>query len=151
MSCVVFALAVAAPAQENSEEAEADDRAEFKSMVNPIPTDSKSVRRGRMNYMRYCMECHGPDAKAQIDMIADGTDLTAPDLWISGTTPGEVFRSIRDGAGEAMPPYKDQIRHEDEMWHMVNYIISLWPEEYQPKPDETPDEAPEADGEESGE
>ena len=68
-----------------------------------------------------------------MDVVADATNLTDPSLWKSGIADGEIFRSIRDGAGLTMPPYKTLIRKEEDMWHLVNFIRSLWPEAQRPK------------------
>ena len=108
-------------------------KVEFKKLKSPVPYTEKSIKRGQLLFRNRCAECHGPDGKAQIDVIADASDLTSPKLYLSGTTEGEIFRSIRDGAGVSMPPYKMQIRREEDMWHLVNFIRSLWPKNMRPK------------------
>ena len=120
-------------------QAKASDSTDFKTLKNPVPNTRKSIARGKMLFVRQCAECHGPDGKALIDVVADATDLTQPKLWFSGTTEGETFRSIRDGAGVSMPPFKGTIRHEDDMWHMVNFIRNLWPVAKRPKVQEEPE------------
>ncbi len=109
-------------------EAQRLSSAEAKKLRNPVPSTSKSVARGKTVFARYCTACHGPDGKAQMDVVADATDLTSPGAYKSGTSDGEIFRSIRDGAGETMPPFKTQIDGDTDLWHLVNYIHSLWPE-----------------------
>jgi mono/diheme cytochrome c family protein len=116
-----------------NDENERMTRADAKKLKSPIPYSKASIARGRILFIRDCTECHGNDGKSQVDVIANATDLTEPKLWTSGTTEGEVFRSIRDGAGEAMPPFADKIEKEDDMWHLVNFIRSLWPEPTRPK------------------
>lgn len=106
---------------------------DYKNLKSPIPYSKRSIGRGKIIFVRMCVECHGPDGKALMDVIADATDLTSPKLWYSGTSEGEVFRSIREGAGVSMPPYKMQLKREDDMWHLVNYVRSLWPESVRPK------------------
>ena len=108
-------------------------QAEAKTLKSPVPFTKSSITRGRTLFMQYCTGCHGNDGKAKIDVIADATDLTEPKLWKSGTSEGEIFRSIRDGAGLNMPPYKNQIRKEEDLWHLVNFIRSLWNESLRPK------------------
>ena len=103
----------------------ADDAKKVKS---PVPYTKSSIARGKLVFARYCTTCHGPDGKAQVDVVANATDLTAPDQFKSGTSEGEIFHSIRDGAGETMPPFKTQIEGDTDLWHLVNYIRSLWPE-----------------------
>ncbi|MEW6128648.1 MAG: cytochrome c [Acidobacteriota bacterium] len=115
-------------------------QAEAKNLKSPVPYSKSSISRGRIVFMNYCTGCHGNDGKAQIDVIADATDLTQPKLWKSGAMEGEIFRSIREGAGLNMPPYKNQIRKEEDMWHLVNFIRSLWSESLRPKlQEEKPD------------
>jgi mono/diheme cytochrome c family protein len=103
------------------------------ALENPIPHSSKSIARGKLLYATLgCADCHGADGKALIEIVANATDLTEPEVWKNGTEPGLVFRSIRDGAGLAMPPFKTQVTAPDDLWHLVNFIRSLWPEERRP-------------------
>jgi mono/diheme cytochrome c family protein len=107
--------------------------AEAKSLKNPIRNTQKSIARGRTLYLTSgCVSCHGNDGKALIEVVANATDLTAPALYKNGTLEGEVFRSIRDGAGVAMPPFKAQIAHEEDIWHLVNFVRNLWPADKKP-------------------
>ena len=108
-------------------------KVDFKKLKSPVPYTAKSIKRGKMWYTRECTSCHGPNGKALIDIIADATDLTNTKMWYSGSTEGEIFRSIRDGAGVAMPPYKSKIRKEEDLWHLVNFVRSLWPKAQRPK------------------
>lgn len=110
---------------------------EVKTLKNPVPFNKASWARGRILYIRDCTECHGADGKSLVDVVANATDLTEPKLWKSGTSEGEVFRSIRDGAGDAMPPFSDKIEKSEDMWHLVNFVRSLWPETMRPKLQDT--------------
>jgi cbb3-type cytochrome c oxidase subunit III len=102
-----------------------------KKLKSPVPYTKKSISQGRSVYMRNCTGCHGADGKATVDVVADATDLTSPKLWKNGTTEGEIYRSIREGQGASMPTFKTQLKEED-MWHLVNYIRSLWPDSLRP-------------------
>ena len=106
---------------------------EAKKLKNPVAHTKKSVTRGKTLFARDCASCHGPDGKAQVDVVADATDLTSPKLYKSGWSEGEIYRSIRDGAGETMPSFKAQISDDQDLWHLVNFIRSLWPEAQRPK------------------
>ncbi len=103
------------------------DRAEAKNLKNPVAPGPEAVAKGRRLYDQFCPQCHGDDGKAQFQVVAAATDLTDPEVYKSGTTEGEIFRAIRDGAGASMPPYKGQIKTETEIWQLVYYIKSLWP------------------------
>lgn len=109
-----------------------------KKLKNPVPYSKKSIGQGRTTFARNCTGCHGNDGKSMVDVVADATDLTDPNGWRNGTTDGEIFRSIRDGAGASMPAFKSQISHEDDLWHLVNFVRSLWPEATRPPLHENP-------------
>ena len=98
---------------------------------SPVPYSRDSIARGKVLYARYCAECHDPDGKGQIDVIADATDLTSPQLWYNGTERDEVLGSIRDGAGISMPAFKKDFS-EEQLWDLVNFTQSLWPESKRP-------------------
>ncbi len=104
-----------------------------RKLKSPVPFSKASVARGKILYLRSCTECHGTDGKSLVDVVANATDLTNPKAWKSGTSDGEIFRSIRDGAGEAMPPFADKVAKEEDLWYMANYLRSLWPESTRPK------------------
>lgn len=118
---------------ESPGEEESIAEVDFIKLQSPVPNTRKSIKRGKTYFVRMCAECHGPDGKALLDVVANATDLTSPKRWYSGTTEGQIFRSIRNGAGESMPPFKDQLRNEEDMWHMVNFIRNLWPKDIRPQ------------------
>jgi mono/diheme cytochrome c family protein len=104
-----------------------------KALKNPIPNTANSISRGRLLYGSLgCAACHGNDGKALLDVVANATDLTNPSVWKNGTDQGLIFRSIRDGAGLAMPPFKTQVTEQEDIWHLVNFIRNLWPEGQRP-------------------
>src|SRR6266498_652359 len=92
---------------------------EAKKLKSPIPFSKESIARGRAVFARNCTACHGADGKSEVDVVANATDLTEPKLWRSGTAEGEIFRSIRDGAGDTMPSFKSQLQKEEDLWHLV--------------------------------
>jgi mono/diheme cytochrome c family protein len=118
--------AATAPAQEPLTAEQA------RKLKNPVPYSKKSIAQGRSVFTRMCAGCHGNDGKATMDVVADATDLTAPKTWKSGTTDGEIFRSIRDGQSASMPAFGPQIKGDTDLWHMVNFIRNLWPESTRP-------------------
>jgi mono/diheme cytochrome c family protein len=77
-----------------------------------------------------------------VDVIADATDLTTPSSYRDGVSDGEIFRSIRDGQGASMPAFKTQLTSDQDMWNLVNFIHSLWPEAMRPPLQEDKDAAP---------
>lgn len=107
-------------------------RADAQKLKSPMPNTKQSIARGRVIFMENCTTCHGENGKAEGSLIADATDLTTPSLYKSGTSEGEIFRSIRDGAGDQMPAFKSQLDSETDIWNLVNFIRSLWPESMRP-------------------
>lgn len=108
-------------------------RAAARKLKSPVPYSNASLARGKILYARACTECHGADGKSLVDVVANATDLTDPKAYRSGTSEGEIFRSLRDGAGEAMPPFAEKVSKEEDLWHLVNYLRSLWPNSARPK------------------
>jgi len=99
---------------------------EARALKNPLPMQSDSISKGRTFYMQYaCGTCHGDDGRALVVFAGPVTDLTNPEVWVNGTSEGEVFRSIRDGVS-GMPAFGKEIEAE-RIWHLVNFIRSLWP------------------------
>jgi len=95
ISGIIAAVALAALADAPAKLSR-DDAQKLKS---PMAYSKKSIDRGRATFLQNCTSCHGENGKAEGSLIADATDLTTPTLYKSGTTEGEIFRSIRDGAG----------------------------------------------------
>lgn len=133
LAFVVFASTSAVFADEAEPNAEEEKEINYKELENPIPFTKASIGRGRVIFKRMCTECHGPDGKGQMDVIADASDLTSPKRYYNGSTVGEVYRSIRNGAGTNMPAFLDQLKKEEDLWHLTNFVVSLWPEDLQPE------------------
>jgi mono/diheme cytochrome c family protein len=97
----------------------------FQATANPVPADDESVARGAQLFQQYCTECHGRDGRAQMDVISDATDLTDPEAYYSGSSEQDIFNSIANGAGVAMPAWRSQLGSDDAIWDLVNFIRSL--------------------------
>jgi mono/diheme cytochrome c family protein len=130
ISAAIFATRADTAAQDVKEKL---TREEARLLKSPVPYTKDSINKGRTLFTRDCAACHGPDGKSEMDVVANATNLTEPKLWRSGTSEGEIFRSVRDGAGEVMPPFKAQYQKDEEIWTLVNFIRSLWPEPERPK------------------
>jgi len=96
---------------------------------NAYSSTPESVQAGAQIYLNYCTACHGKDGRALMDVISDATDLTDPEAYYNGSTREDMFRSISEGAGVGMPPWKSQLKSEQKIWDLVNFIRSLWAEE----------------------
>ena len=101
---------------------------EGKKMKNPVASSPESIKAGQAAFQKNCRFCHGADAKGNGPMAPEGThpsNLT-DDKWDRGSTDGEIFLVIRDGAGPKfeMKGYKSKMV-ENDIWNVVNYIRSL--------------------------
>ena len=99
-----------------------------KKMKNPVPSSPESIAKGKELFTKNCRFCHGADAKGNGPMAPEGThpsDLTDA-KWDRGSTDGEIFLVIRDGAGPKMDMkgYKSKMS-ETDIWNVVNYLRSL--------------------------
>ena len=106
-----------------------------KKVKNPVPSTPESITAGQQLYQKYCRFCHGADAKGNGPMAPKGThppDLTDAE-WTNGSSDGEIFAVLRDGAGpkQEMKPFKGKMT-DQEMWNVVNYLRSIGPKTKQP-------------------
>ena len=97
--------------------------------ANPVPADEASVSQGAQIFQRFCTECHGRDGRAQVDVISDATDLTDPEAYYNGTTERDIYNSIANGAGVAMPAWRQVVGSDEAVWDMVYFVKSLWAEQ----------------------
>jgi len=101
---------------------------EAKKLKNPVASSPASIAAGKATFTKNCRFCHGADAKGNGPMAPEGThpsDLS-DDKWDRGSTDGEIFAVIRDGAGPKfdMKGYKSKMA-ETEIWNVVNFLRSL--------------------------
>jgi mono/diheme cytochrome c family protein len=94
-------------------------------IANPIPADSASVNRGRIDYQINCAVCHGPSGMGNGAVMKYG--LYPPAIGgaqnpAAGFTDGYIFGIIRNGRG-LMPSY-NRIEEPDR-WDIINYLRSL--------------------------
>ena len=102
--------------------------AEAAKMKNPVKSSAESIAAGKAAFTKNCRFCHGADAKGNGPMAPQGThpsDLTDA-KWDRGSTDGELFVVIRDGAGPKfdMKGYKSKMT-ENDIWNIVNYLRSI--------------------------
>jgi len=93
------------------------------------PDDAAAVERGAQLFLHHCTECHGKDGRAQLDVISDATDLTMPADYYSGSSDQDIYNSIANGAGVAMPAWLPVLGSEGAVWDLVYYVKSLWAEQ----------------------
>jgi hypothetical protein len=83
-------------------------------------------------YARYCVRCHGIDGRGVWDIpgVPNFTDLR----WQACRDDGALARSILEGRGAVMPPFRGTITLE-EAWAMSRYLRSFIPGTEVPRPD----------------
>src|SRR5258708_33001773 len=101
---------------------------EGKKMKNPVASSPESIKAGQAAFQKNCRFCHGTDAKGDGPMAPEGThpsNLT-DDKWDRGSTDGEIFLVISNGAGPKfdMKGYKSKMA-ENDIWNIVNYLRSI--------------------------
>ena len=106
-------------------------REEARKLKNPLVYSKASIRQGRMSYLRLCQDCHGFDGRAQSVRDFDAPNLRTPDVWRYGSSDGELFVAIRDGAGHDMPPFGKKL-DAGKTWQLVHYLRSIGPKELRP-------------------
>lgn len=104
---------------------------EAAKMKNPTAASPASIASGRKLYDRHCSECHGNTGKGD-GMAGEGLDEKPSNLtdadWEHGTTDGEMFLVIRDGAGpkSEMKGFGKKMT-ESHIWDVVNFVRTLGP------------------------
>jgi hypothetical protein len=96
------------------------------------PEEEKRVVMGLFN--RYCIRCHGVDGRGVWD-IPDVPDFTNG-RWQSSRSDGQLARSILEGRGAVMPPFRGTMSLE-ESWAMARYLRTFLPGSEGPRPEKT--------------
>ena len=120
-------VAISAPAQEGDAYLEAP-----RGMTNPLAYTATSINAGRKHYLRLCQNCHGADGRALDNFDYEASDLTEPKRWIHGSSDGETFVSIKEGAGLDMPAFEDKL-DDEQVWQTVNFLHSIGPSSSRPE------------------
>ena len=101
---------------------------EARKVVNPIKSSAESIEAGKTTYGRSCRGCHGPEAKGA-GPSAPKTMTPPPDLtdakWDRGSTDGEIFAVVREGAGPKFEMKGNKILKDEDIWNIVNFLRSV--------------------------
>ena len=103
----------------------------------PPPFDQKSLERGKKFFNTTCSGCHGlkgrsdgESTKRNVDIESDAIrprNLTKPWFFRRGSTPKDLFLTIRTGLSTtAMPRHSKRIYKDSEIWDIVYYIRTLF-------------------------
>lgn len=108
------------------------NRDEAKSLVNPVPVTTASLKKGKMLFKVYCGACHGNTGAANSPVSSKIGAISLIDDYVQGNlTEGWIFGTITFGSF-VMPAYGKPSARDDnrgtndlsveERWHVVNYI-----------------------------
>ncbi len=110
------------------------------------PANHKSVEQGKVLYVSMCAECHGVNLEGQANWDTQNADgsFPAPPHDVSGHTWHHddmfIFEYIKTGGTAMNPPQfvSDMPKYSEymtdsEVWAVLAYIKSTWPEHIQAK------------------
>jgi cytochrome c len=103
----------------------------------PPPFDPESLERGKKFFDTTCSGCHGlkgrsdgESTKRNVDIESDAIrprNLTKPWMFRRGSTPKDLFLTIRTGLSTtAMPRHSERIYKDRDIWDIVYYIRTLF-------------------------
>jgi mono/diheme cytochrome c family protein len=102
------------------------------ALKNPVPANASSINAGRALYNKNCRHCHGLRGKGDGLMAPKNprpADLT-DDKWDHGSSDGEIYTLILNGAPEPMSEMKSTkgTLAPTQIWQIVRYIRSIGPQ-----------------------
>jgi mono/diheme cytochrome c family protein len=124
----VLAFAVAAQEQHKPHVHTHPSAAKLK---NPVAASAASIEAGRKLYEEHCADCHGNTGRGD-GYEGEGLDEKPSDFtdseWEHGSTDGEMFVVIRDGAGRKseMKGFGKRLTTR-QIWSVVNFVRTLAP------------------------
>lgn len=127
---VIISSGAAVSRAQQQHDPAAHQHAEAAKLKNPVASSATSIAAGKKLYDAQCASCHGVDGKgdgkAGLTLKPRPSDLTDGE-WKHGSTDGEVFTLIRDGAQKtSMRGYSSRMATND-LWNIVNYLRTLNP------------------------
>jgi mono/diheme cytochrome c family protein len=75
-------------------------------------------------------EPQAPTGAGVFNPIPGVNDLSDPAAYYYGISEEELFDSIANGTGAAMPGWRARLDSEEAIWDLVNYIRSFWSEDW---------------------
>ena len=106
-----------------------DGAAAARARKNPVKPTAASLKNGQEIFNGLCQACHGPLGNGKGVMATKNpppADLT-DDKWDFGSTDGEIFEIIMNGAPKEKTVMKGQKGklQDTEVWNLVNYVRAL--------------------------
>jgi cbb3-type cytochrome c oxidase subunit III len=112
-------------------------------MGTPTQSTEESIARGKEVFTELeCFKCHGNEGRGDGPSAAELEDDWEYPIWPRNLTrkwefrgghrPEDIYRRVMGGAaGTPMPSFVDSL-DEEKTWDLVNYVLSLSPEEQPP-------------------
>jgi mono/diheme cytochrome c family protein len=101
---------------------------EGKKLKNPVAATPASIASGQQTFQKMCAFCHGKDGTGKGAMAPKTMTPSnlADTAWDRGSSDGEIFLVLQDGAGPKfeMKGLKGKVA-DQELWNVVNYVRSL--------------------------
>jgi mono/diheme cytochrome c family protein len=110
------------------EETEPDERTEILNVVTAVIEQAHGIKPGSGE-----LENPGGNSNNKgggFEPMPGATDLSNPQTFFYGTSEEEVFKSIANGTGAAMPGWRTELGSDEAIWDLVHYIRSFWGEEW---------------------
>jgi mono/diheme cytochrome c family protein len=103
---------------------------EARKVKNPLAATPESIATGKALFMKNCRFCHGEDAKGDGKMAPKDTHPAnlVDDQWDRGSTDGEIFAVIRNGAGPKFDMKPNKVLSDQDIWSIINYLRSIGPQ-----------------------
>jgi mono/diheme cytochrome c family protein len=103
---------------------------EARKVKNPVAATPQSIVAGKAAFMKNCRFCHGEDAKGDGKMAPKDTHPAnlVDDKWDRGSTDGEIFAVIRNGAGPKFDMKPNKALSDQDIWNIINYLRSIGPQ-----------------------
>jgi mono/diheme cytochrome c family protein len=103
---------------------------EARRVKNPVAATPDSIAAGKALFLKNCRFCHGEDAKGDGPMAPKDTHPAnlVDDKWDRGSTDGEIFAVIRNGAGPKFDMKPQKVLSDQDIWNIINFLRSIGPQ-----------------------
>ncbi|MBL1416386.1 MAG: cytochrome-c oxidase, cbb3-type subunit III [Moritella sp.] len=92
-----------------------DELTQYVSQLNKGPFESNVL------FDANCSSCHGKDAQGTHGI---GAPNLTDDIWLHGSTKGDIKRNIENGMNNKMPDFGERLTR-NQMLSLTSYIVSL--------------------------
>jgi len=97
------------------------DLVAYVQSLSGIQADAAMATKGKASFDTLCAACHGADGSGN---QALGAPRLNDDIWLYGSEPEAIYKSITAGRSGKMPVFRDQL-NEDRRRLIAAYVLSL--------------------------